>query len=65
MTSDDFKAWLADMKEAGLATSDAHCGRLLGRSANQIVNMKNKGADKATGLACSALLAGLDEYQKK
>jgi len=62
MTSTQFHQWLAAMKAAGLAKSDAECGRLLGRTATQIVTYKRKGCDRAIALACSALLAGLDAY---
>lgn len=58
MTAAQFTAWLADMKSAGFARSDAECGRLLGRSANQIVTYKNKGCDRAMALACRALIEG-------
>lgn len=57
-----FTAWLADMKSAGLARSDAECARLLGVSANSVVTMKRKGADRRTALACRALLHRLEPY---
>ena len=57
-----FAAWLAAMKAAGLAKSDAHCGRLLGVSPNSIVTIKKIGADRRTALACAALLAGIEPY---
>lgn len=59
MTSIQFIQWLADMKSAGLARSDRAAGRLLGLSANSILAMKSRGCDRRTGLACVALLAGL------
>lgn len=62
MTSEDFTKWLADMKSAGLARSDAACARLLGISANSVVTMKQRGADIRTSLACSALLHRLEPY---
>lgn len=55
MTSAEFKHWLKAMKAAGLAKSDAECGRLMGRSANSIVNMKQQGADEVVGIACRGL----------
>ncbi len=55
MTADHFKQWLAAMKAAGLARSDAECGRLLGISADSVVIMKKRGADIRTALACRAL----------
>jgi hypothetical protein len=56
MTPQQFKEWLAAMKAAGLARSDAACARLLGISANSVVNMKRDGTDKRTALACGALI---------
>jgi hypothetical protein len=63
MTAASFTAWLAEMKSAGLARSDAECGRLLGKSADQIVRYKQKGTDRTVALACSALLGGLVPYE--
>ena len=63
MTSLAFNAWLAEMKSAGLARSDAECARLLGVSANTVVSLKREGADKRTALACRALLHRLEPFQ--
>lgn len=63
MTSLSFIAWLADMKTAGLARSDAECARLLGISANSVVAMKKTGADRRTALACRALLHRMEPYE--
>lgn len=57
-----FIGWLAAMKDAGLARSDADCAKLLGVSANSVVTMKVKGADTRTALACRALLHRLEPY---
>jgi ribosomal protein L2 len=62
MTAAQFNAWLAAMKAAGLARSDAECGRLLGRSADQVVRYKQSGADRMVALACRALLHRLEPY---
>lgn len=62
MTATAFNAWLADMKSAGLARSDAECARLLGVSANTVVSLKRDGADMRTALACRALLHRLEPY---
>jgi len=59
LTPERFREWLAAMQAAGLATSDAHCGRLLGVSANSVVQMKARGADRRTALACAALMQGV------
>ena len=62
MTPDAFVRWLAEMKSAGLARSDAAAGRLLGVSANSIVKMKQQGADLRTALACRALFHRLEPW---
>lgn len=62
MNADAFNEWLAEMKSAGLARSDAECARLLGISANSVVDMKRRGTDLRTALACRALLHRLEPY---
>lgn len=62
MTADQFTRWLAEMKSAGLARSDAKCAELLGISANSVVTMKKNGADVRTALACRSLLHRLEPY---
>ena len=62
MTAEQFTRWLAEMKAAGLARSDAESARLLDISANAVVAMKKNGADTRTGLACRALLHRLEPY---
>lgn len=62
MTAETFNNWLADMKSAGLARSNAECARLLGISANSVVTMKKQGADLRTALACRALLHRMEPY---
>ena len=62
MTPAQFTAWLAAMKAAGFARSDAAAGRLLGKSADTVVRMKSAGADRTVALACAALLAGLPPW---
>jgi hypothetical protein len=57
-----FINWLASMKEAGLARSDAAAARLLGISANAVVVMKRRGADVRTALACRALFHRLEPW---
>jgi hypothetical protein len=63
LTPDSFAAWLTEMQAKGLARSDAECGRLLGMTARQILNMKRKGTDQRTALACAALLRKIKPYQ--
>jgi hypothetical protein len=62
MTGAQFSHWLAAMKAFGLARSDAECARLLGVSANSVVQMKQRGADTRTALACRALLHRMEPY---
>jgi DNA-binding CsgD family transcriptional regulator len=62
MNAEAFTRWLADMKSAGLARSDAECARLLGISANSVVAMKKTGADRRTALACRALIHRMEPY---
>ena len=62
MTATDFKLWLTAMKEANLARSDAAAARLLGVSANTVSEMKQRGADVRTALACTALLHRMKPY---
>lgn len=62
MTAASFIKWLADMKSAGLARSDAAAGRLLGVSANTVVAFKKDGTDLRTALACRALLHRMEPY---
>ena len=62
MTPEQFTRWLAEMKSANLARSDADCGRLLGKSPDTIVRMKQNGSDRTTALACTALLHRMEPY---
>lgn len=62
MTPAAFIKWLAAMKSASLAASDADCARMLGVSANSVVTMKKRGADLRTALACAALIYSLEPY---
>lgn len=57
-----FCHWLAAMKAAGLASSDAAAGRLLGVSADTIVRRKTAGASVEVALACRALLHRMEPY---
>lgn len=63
MTPAAFISWLAAMKAAGLARSDAAAGRMLGISADTVVRLKRDGADLRTALACRALLHRLEPYE--
>lgn len=67
MTAQQFRSWLASMKLAGLARSDAECGRLLGISPTSVGAMKRDGAigpaAKRTALACRALYHRLEPWE--
>lgn len=63
MTPDAFKRWLADMKSAGLAESDADCARLLGYEPKHLPRQKTTGGDRRLALACAALLSGAEPYE--
>jgi hypothetical protein len=65
MTPEAFTNWLADMKAAGLARSEAECGRMLGVSANTLTSYKRKGGGRWLGLACRALLHRLKPYGER
>jgi hypothetical protein len=62
MTPEQFCDWLAAMKAAGLARSDAAAGRRLGISADTVVRLKRDGADLRTALACRALYHRLEAW---
>ncbi len=60
MTSADFTAWLAFMKERGISQGD--CAKLLGISNNQPKRWREHGAPPYISLACAALVAGLPPW---
>jgi hypothetical protein len=62
VTGSQFTNWLAEMKAANLARSDAECARLLGKSDDTVVSYKRKGTDRTVALACRALLHRLEPY---
>lgn len=62
MSAEHFLEWIEEMKAAALARSDAECARLLDISANALVAMKKRGADRRTALACRALLHRMEPY---
>jgi hypothetical protein len=63
MRPESFANWLADMKSAGLARSDAECARLLGKTDDTIIAYKRKGTDRTVALACRALLHRMEPYE--
>lgn len=65
MTPQAFNVWLAEMKLAGLAKSDAAAARRLGVTPTGLLGMKKNGTDRRTALACAALLAGLEPYARE
>lgn len=60
MPPESFARWLDDMRGAGLAASDAAAARALGITPRALLDMKARGTDRRTALACAALLARLD-----
>ena len=62
MTAEAFNRWLADMKSAGLARSEAECGRLLDVAPNTLTSYKRRGGSRSLALACRALLHRLTPY---
>lgn len=56
MSGAEFTAWLARVRELGIATSEAGAGELIGRSEDTVRRMKARGADRTTALACAAIL---------
>lgn len=62
MTAAAFTEWLAAMKAAGLARSDAAAAHMLGISPNSVVKLKRNGADTRTALACRALMHRLEPW---
>lgn len=62
MTPAAFNRWLAAMKAAGLARSDAECARLLGRTPRHLLAYKARGTDRMTALACRALLHRMEPW---
>ena len=62
MTGPDFTAWLAAVKAAGLAQTEADALALLGYGPDQGIRWKRNGTSHAIALACAAVLAGLKPY---
>lgn len=62
MTPEAFAAWLAAMKAAGLARTDIAAGRIIGKSPDTVVRLKQKGADRTIAMACAAALKNLQPY---
>ena len=64
MTSTEFKAWLAEMKKADLAGSDAAAARLLGVSTTAIGRMKADGTDRRTACVCRMFMQTVDHHAR-
>jgi len=62
VTGDQFGAWLADMRTAGVAARQVDCAALLGVSVQTIAAFKRQGCDHRTALACAALLHLIPAY---
>lgn len=64
MSPETFCQWLDEMRAANLANSDAAAARLLGITPRGLLNLKTKGADRVTALACNALLVSLWPFER-
>lgn len=62
MNADAFARWLVAMKEERRARSAAECAWLLGLTPKAVSQMKRRGCDQRTAIACSGLLQGLKPY---
>lgn len=62
MTASEFAAWLAAMK-ANREWLQKDCAEALGVQPRQIGRWKEAGAPRYVGLACSAIIQGLEPYQ--
>lgn len=62
MTATQFTQWLDAMKAAGLIRYDNDAAKALGITNDTIVNMKRKGTDLRTALACLALFHRLEPW---
>jgi hypothetical protein len=62
MPPEEVQRWIDTVKERGLATSDATAAELIGKSADTIMLMKRRGADRTTALACAAVLRHLAPF---
>ena len=56
------QAWLSKMAKSPYFATEEDCARLLGVSANTVVDMKQRGADLRTALACRALFHRLEPW---
>ena len=61
MTPEAFTRWLAEMKSAGLAKSDADCAKAIGY--RDVIRQKRGGGDYRLALACRAALRRLEPYE--
>ena len=59
MTPEDVVAWLGEVRERGIATTDEQAGALIGKSHDTLRLMKQRGADRTTAMACAAALSRL------
>lgn len=63
MTANQFRQWLSDVREAGLAKTDKAAAELLGMHPKSIEKMKKDGTPQVqTDYACAAILAGIRPY---
>ena len=63
MSPTAFRRWLKDMQRWGVIVDEIEVAPMLGRHPNSILNMKKRGADLTTALACQALIQGFGPYR--
>lgn len=63
MTGEQFQQWIEEMKAAKIVRFQSEIADKLGVSENTISEMKLRGCDKRTALACRALLHRLEPYE--
>ena len=63
MTGEQFVKWLAEMKTLGLANTDKAAAELLGVTTTTMLNLKAKGTNRRTALACAALVKEIPPFE--
>jgi hypothetical protein len=61
MNGEDFKVWLAAMRDK-YGYNKQECGQLMGHTSAWVTNAQKVGVSKESALACTALLAGLTPF---
>ena len=61
MTAEEFKAWVKQMREYGIARSKAQCAKLLKKHPNSISNYCKRGCNESVASHCFRILHRLDK----